>query len=316
MDTGHLKGPLIAIVGPTAVGKSELALQLAIDLGGEIVSADSRQVYRYMDIGTAKPTPEEQRLVPHHLIDVVDPDEEYTLANFQEDAYSAIDQILASRRLSFLVGGTGLYVRAVLEGLDIPRIEPDAEFRRRLERLAAEQGADHLHRELVSVDPIAAAKIDPRNVRRVIRALEVFHFTGRPISELQGSHPPPYDLLIMGLTCARQELYRRIDDRVDWQVAHGLVEETQRLVAMGYGYGLPSMSGLGYRQIGMYLRGEITLPQAIELIKFETHRFARQQFNWFRLGDPKIRWLQRGSDTLDRARSLVLASPAGRLVEH
>ncbi|MBI2954734.1 MAG: tRNA (adenosine(37)-N6)-dimethylallyltransferase MiaA, partial [Chloroflexi bacterium] len=292
---------LIAVVGPTAVGKSDLALKLALEFAGEIVSADSRQIYRYMDIGTAKPTPEERRAVPHHLIDLVDPDQEYTLADYQRDAYQAIDDVMRRGRLPFLVGGTGLYVRAVLEGLVIPRIPPDPEFRRLMEERAQSEGAGALHRELLVVDPVAAAKIDPRNVRRVIRALEVYHHTAKPISELQRTKPPLYDVLIIGLTCGRDELYRRIDERVDWQISEGLVNETQRLVAMGYGYNLPSMSGLGYRQIGMYLRGEVTLEAAIQLVKNDTHRFARQQYTWFRLDDPKIRWIQRGPNHEDQA---------------
>ena len=305
IENQPLRRPLIAIVGPTAVGKSDLALGLAVKLGGEIVSADSRQIYRYMDIGTAKPTEEERRLVPHHLVDIVDPDEEYTLADFQRDAYNAIDDILHRGKLPFLVGGTGLYAKAVIDGLVIPRIPPDPDFRREMEERARTEGAESLHKELLIIDPVAASKIDPRNVRRVIRALEVYHHTGRPISELQQAKPPSYDILITGLTCSREELYRRIDERVDWQIANGLVEETKRLVAMGYSYVLPSMSGLGYRQIGMYLRGDITLETAIQLIKTETHRFARQQYTWFRLDDPKIHWLLRETDYKERALELV-----------
>ncbi|MCL5961362.1 MAG: tRNA (adenosine(37)-N6)-dimethylallyltransferase MiaA [Chloroflexi bacterium] len=308
--------PLIAVVGPTAVGKSELALQLAVALDGEIVSADSRQIYRYMDIGTAKPTPEEQALVPHHLIDVVDPDQEYTLANFQRDAYQNIDQILSRGNLPLLVGGTGLYVKAVVEGLSIPRVPPDPAFRERMEALAVREGAEALHRQLASVDPVAAGKIDPRNVRRVIRALEVFHVAGRPISELQRSRPPGYQMLTVGLTCERGELYSRIDRRVDQQIRRGLVEETRRLVEMGYGYELPSMSGLGYRQIGMYLRGEADWPSAIQMIKHQTHRFARQQYTWFRLGDPGIAWINREPGMVALAESLVREFVAGCLPEH
>ncbi|MCL5264391.1 MAG: tRNA (adenosine(37)-N6)-dimethylallyltransferase MiaA [Chloroflexi bacterium] len=302
----RLRGPLILIVGPTAVGKSELALKLARDVGGEIVSADSRQIYRFMDIGTAKPSPAEVRLVPHHLVDFVDPDQEYTLADFQEDAYRAIDDILRRGKVPFLVGGTGLYAKAVVEGLLIPRIPPNPEMRRRLEERAQREGPEALHRELASVDPVAAQKIHQRNVRRVIRALEVYYSTGRPISELQQAQPPPYNTLTIGLTCSREELYRRIDERVDKQIEDGLVQETERLVVMGYAYDLPSMSGLGYRQIGMYLRGEASLEQAIQLIKNETHRFARQQYTWFRLDDPRIHWIERGPDMFDQARGLVL----------
>jgi len=297
--------PLIVIVGPTAVGKSELALRLAEEFDGEIVSADSRQIYRYMNIGTAKPTSAEQSLVPHHLIDIVDPDQQYTVADYQKDAYRAIADILARGRVPFLVGGTGLYVKAVVEGLVIPRVPPDPVLRRRLEELAEREGPETLHRELETVDPTAARNIDPRNVRRVIRGIEVFHITGKPISTLQRVQPPPYRVLTIGLTCDRATLYRRIDERVDKQIAEGLVEETKRLVAMGYGYDLPSMSGLGYRQIGAYLRGEMDLPSAIQLIKNETHRFARQQYTWFRLDDPHITWIIQGPEAQRKARSLV-----------
>ncbi|MGQ9677286.1 MAG: tRNA (adenosine(37)-N6)-dimethylallyltransferase MiaA [Chloroflexota bacterium] len=289
---GQPRPPLIAIVGPTAVGKSDLALHLALTLGGEIVSADSRQVYRYLDIGTAKPTPEERARVPHHLIDVVDPNERYTLAQYQADAYRAIDGIIGRGHIPFLVGGTGLYVRAVVEGLRIPRVAPNARLRAELERRAVDEGPEALYQELQRVDPEAAAQIDWRNVRRIIRAIEVYRATGHRISELRESQAPPYEVLMIGLTIERSELYRRIDQRVDRMIAAGLVDEVQRLVDMGYGFDTPAMSGLGYRQIGAYLRGEVSLPEAVEAIKNETHRFARQQYTWFRLDDPRIRWYE------------------------
>lgn len=289
---GQPRPPLVAIVGPTAVGKSDLALHLALTLGGEIVSADSRQVYRYLDIGTAKPTPEERALVPHHLVDVVDPNEQYTLAQYQADAYRAIDGIIGRGHIPFLVGGTGLYVRAVVEGLRIPRVPPDARLRAELERRAVDEGPEALHRELQRVDPEAAAQIDWRNVRRVIRAIEVYRATGRPISELRQTQAPPYEVLMIGLTVERAELYRRIDQRVDRMIAAGLVEEVKRLLDMGYGFDTAAMSGLGYRQIGAFLRGEVDLPRAVEMIKNETHRFARQQYTWFRLDDPRIHWFE------------------------
>lgn len=308
--------PLVVVVGPTAVGKSELALHVAAQLGGEIVSADSRQIYRYMDIGTAKPTPAEQALVRHHLIDVVDPDQEYTLVSFQRDAYRAIDDILSRGKIPLLVGGTGLYVKAVVEGLAIPQVPPDTAFRERMEDLARREGQETLHRQLETVDPTAARKIDRRNVRRVIRALEVFHVTGRPISDLQSARPPAYQVFIVGLTCDRVELYRRIDERVDKQIENGLVEEVARLTALGYGYELPSMSGLGYRQVGMYLRGEIDLPTAIQLTKHETHRFARQQYTWFRITDPRIVWINREPGAVSLAIALLREYVAGCSPEH
>lgn len=282
--------PLVAIVGPTAVGKTALAIELAQAIQGEIVSADSRQIYRHMDIGTAKPTPAERAQVPHHLLDVVDPDQPMTLAEYQRLAYAAIEEIHRRERVPLLVGGTGLYVRAVLEGLRIPEVPPDPELRTRLEAEARALGAEALHARLAALDPVAARRVDPRNVRRVIRALEVCLRAGRPISELQEAIPPPYRILRVGLTRPRRELYARIDARVDAMIAAGLVEEVRSLLARGYGPELPAMSGLGYRQICRYLAGEQTLEEAIREIKRKTRRFVRQQQTWFRLDDPRVHW--------------------------
>jgi tRNA dimethylallyltransferase len=282
--------PLIAIVGPTAVGKTALALWLSERLPVEVVSADSRQVYRGMDIGTAKPMPAELGRLPHHLIDLVDPDESFTLAQYQSLAYEAINDILKRDKLPLLVGGTGLYIRAVLEGLTIPAVPPDPELREALFAQAAAEGEAAFHERLRQIDPAAAERLDPRNVRRVVRALEVCLKTGRPISEQQKSVPPPYHILQIGLTMPREALYERVDRRVDAMIAAGLVEEVRGLVARGYGYDLPSMSGLGYQQIGLYLRGEITLDEAIALIKRHTRRFIRHQYNWFHPNDARIRW--------------------------
>lgn len=284
--------PLVAIVGPTAVGKTALAVRLADEFPAEVVSADSRQVYRYMDIGTAKPTAAERQRVQQHLLDVVDPDEPFTLAQYQALANVAIADIQARGRLPLLVGGTGLYVHAVLEGLDIPHVEPHPLLRQELYAEADAQGCEALHRRLVAVDPAAAERIDPRNVRRVVRALEVCQQTGRPISTLQRATPPPYRTLRIGLTMPRPLLYQRIDQRVEDMVAAGLVEEVRLLVRRGYGMELPSMSGVGYRQIGLYLRGEVSLDEAIALIKRQTRRFVRQQANWFRRDDPAIAWFE------------------------
>jgi tRNA dimethylallyltransferase len=292
---------LVAIVGPTATGKTALAILLARALGGEIVSADSRQIYRRLDIGTAKPTAEERSLAPHHLIDYVEPDESYTLARYQEDAYRVIAEIRSRGRLPLLVGGTGLYVRAVLEGLTIPKVPPQADVRAELERRAKADGPIALHAELARLDPVSAARIDPRNVRRVIRALEVCLVTGRPFSEAGASAPPPWSVLRVGLTCDRAMLYERADRRIDQQITAGLVDEVRRLVAMGYGPTLPAMSSLGYREIGAHLRGELALDAAIERMKLQTHRFIRQQYTWFRPDDPAIRWLDINDSPTDCA---------------
>jgi tRNA dimethylallyltransferase len=286
---------LVAIVGPTAMGKSSLALELCQVCHGEIVNADSRQVYRYMDIGTAKPTAEEQALVPHHLIDVVDPDEDFSLALYQSKALEAIEDIKRRGKTPFLVGGSGLYVWALLEGWRIPPVPPDTALRQELEARAKAEGSEALYNKLKEIDPVAAERIDPRNVRRVIRALEVSQ-QGKLFSELQVKKPF-LDSVIIGLTTDRETLYKRIDVRVDRMFERGLVAEVESLVARGYDFSLPSMSGLGYRQIGKLLRGEIDLPAAIQQIKFDTHSFARHQYNWFRLKDKRINWFELGKDT-------------------
>ncbi len=206
---------LIAIIGPTGIGKTKLALQLARCFNGEIINADSRQIYRYMDIGTAKPTKEEVASVPHHLVDIIEPNQEFSLAEYQRLAYDAINDIQTRGKLPFFVGGSGLYVWAVLEGWVVPKVAPDVVFRRGLEKRAEiGEGAD-LYQELKQIDPLAASRIDPHNVRRVIRALEVTKLTEKPFSQLQKKQPPPYQTLIIGLTADRKELYRRADVRVD-----------------------------------------------------------------------------------------------------
>lgn len=304
--------PLLVVVGPTAVGKSAFALDVAERLGGEIVSADSRQIYRRMDIGTAKPTAAEQARVRHHVIDVVDPDGEYTLAHFQADATAAIADIHRRGTLPLLVGGTGLYIRAVVDGLVIPRAAPDPALRAELEAIAAREGVLALHARLRQVDPVAGGRIHPNNVRRVIRALEVYRQTGKPFSQQQRANPSPYEVLTIGLTVERAELYRRIDARVDAQIAAGLVEENRRLAEQGYSIDLPSMTGLGYRQIQLYVQGRLSLEEAVQLLKYETHRFARQQYTWFRLGDARIRWCVADASGLQAAADLVRSFAADR----
>jgi tRNA dimethylallyltransferase len=288
--------PVVAIVGPTAVGKTALSLSIGRALGAEVVSADSRQIYRYMNIGTAKPTPAERADLPHHLIDVVDPDQSLTLAEYTARAARCVEEIAGRGRLPLLVGGTGLYVHAVLEGYVIPEVAPDPAYRAALEAEAASfggaaLGSAALHARLAQVDPVAAARIDARNVRRVIRALEVYATTGQPISALQRREAPPYRTLTLGLTMPRPTLYTRIDERVESMISRGLVDEVHALLARGYHADLPSMSGLGYRQIAQHLRGETSLDGAVALIKRHTRRFVRQQYNWFRLADPRIAWL-------------------------
>ncbi|GBD16136.1 tRNA dimethylallyltransferase [bacterium HR26] len=254
-----------------------------------MVSADSRYLYRGMDIGTDKPAPEARAEVPHHLIDILHPRDDYSLALYQRDAYQAIADVHARGRVPILAGGTPLYIRAVLEGWQIPPAPPDPELRAHLERRARVEGRESLHRELALVDPAAAARIPPENVRRVIRALEVYAKTGRPMTELEGRRSPPWRVLILGLTLPRDELYRRIDERVERQIERGLVEEVRRLLEAGVPHDAPALTALGYRQIVAYLRGEYSLEEAIERIKYDTHRYARHQMTWLRRL-PGVHW--------------------------
>lgn len=304
--------PLLVLVGPTAAGKTALAVTLAERLRGvmplEAVSADSRQIYRLMDIATATPTPEERALLPHALLDVVWPDEGYTLAQYQADANAAIAAIAARGALPLLVGGTGLYIRAVVDGLAIPAVAPVPALRAELEAEAAACGLAALHARLAALDPAAAARIDPANARRLIRALEVCLVTGRPFSEQRGSRPTPYRSLMLGLNMDRAALYARADARVGAMLEAGLVEETRALVARGYAWTLPSMSSLGYREIGAYLRGEMTLPAAIERLMLDTHAYIRRQLTWFR-PDRSISWLDAAlplQELADQALALLL----------
>jgi len=285
---------LVAIVGPTAVGKTAVAIELAEKLRGEIVSADSMAVYRGMDIGTAKPTPEERRRVKFHLIDVVNPDEPFTVKDFAELATAAIDDCLARRVWPLLVGGTGLYVKAVVDGLDIPSAGPDPEIRARLAEFARQEGNEALHARLATVDPATAARLHPNDVKRVIRALEVYELTGVPISELhrRPKLPPRYpNAALYGLEMDRQRLYARIEARVEEQIRRGLVQEVASLLEKGYDERLPSMQGLGYKEIAGYIRGRYDLETAISLLKRNTRRFAKRQYTWF-CADKRIKWIR------------------------
>ena len=307
---------MIAIVGPTAVGKSELALHLVQYFPTEIISADSRQVYRYMDIGTNKPTAAERAAVPHHVIDVVEPDEDFSLARYHQLAIDALKAIRQKGKLPLLVGGSGLYVWSLVEGWRIPQVPPDQKLRRQLEARVEQEGSTKLYQELQDIDPLAAAKIHPGNIRRIIRALEIYHATGLPPSQLQQKKVPDFPVLLIGLTQERNELYRRVDLRVDKMIQRGLVEEVEQLLKKGYNHSSPSMSGIGYKQIGQFLRGEMTLTEAIAKIKHETHKLVRHQYVWFRLGDSRIHWFdvsvteeKAGPDfmgvTLDKAKGII-----------
>ena len=300
-----IRKPLVALVGPTAVGKTEISIRLAIRLQGEIVSADSRLFYRGMNIGTAKPTQAEIQQVPHHLIDIAEPDEGLSLAVFQELAYRAIVEIHRRGNLPILVGGTGQYVRAVIEGWRPPEISPDAGLRKALEAWARQIGSQQLHNRLATLDPEAAANIDFRNLRRTIRALEVIFSTGRRFSEQRVRHLAPYNSLLLGLSRPRPALYARIDARIQAMLAGGLVEEVQGLLAQGYQSDLPAFSAIGYREILAYLQGRISLEEAERQMRRNTRIFVRRQANWFKSKDPQIHWFEVGENTVSMMLSKI-----------
>jgi len=283
---------LILVVGPTAVGKTEISIQLAERLNGEIVSADSRLFYREMDIGTAKPSPEEQARVPHHLIDIANPDEILSLAIFQQKAREAIEDIHTRNKLPFLVGGTGQYVRAVTQGWTPPEVKPDESLRNELERQKEENGIYWLHAKLSGLDPEAAVRIDPRNYRRTIRALEVILTTGRKFSEQRGQSDSPYQLITIGLTRPREELYQRVDERIEMMFANGFISEVKSLLDKGYSPSLPTMSAIGYRECVGVIKGELSEEQAKVQMRRATRVYVRRQANWFKESDPDIHWFR------------------------
>lgn len=302
-----MHGTLVCIVGPTATGKTAAGMCLAHATGGEIVSADSMAVYKGMDIGTAKPTPEEQRAVPFHLIDVVPPDQDFSAAEFRRLAEAAITDIIARGRVPILVGGTGLYVKAVTGGLNIPEVAPDGALRERLREEAERLGGEHLLERLGAVDPVTAARLHPKDLKRMIRALEVYEATGKPISyfhAVAGKVEVAWRVESFGLNMDRSLLYQRIERRVDQMIEAGLVEEVRRLMDQGFGPELPAMKGLGYKQIVGYLLGEYDLRTAVELLKRDTRRFAKRQLTWFR-ADPGIRWIDVGDRTPDEVAGVI-----------
>ncbi len=282
--------PLIIILGPTAIGKTGLAIEIAQSMNGEIIGADSRQIYQYMDIGTAKPTLAEREQAVHHLVDFHAPDADFTLAQYQEKAYAAIDDVISRDKVALLVGGTGQYLTALEEGWSIPRVPPNEALRERLYQEAEMMGNDAFHDKLAAIDEESAEKIHPNNVRRVVRALEVYIETGTPISVLQRKKPPPYRIMTIGLKMEREALYARADQRVEQMIEQGFVAEVRRLLDIGYDRMLPSMSALGYREIVSYLYGDVTLDEAIQLTKNSTHNFIRRQEIWFRGHDNGILW--------------------------
>ena len=283
-----MKPILIVICGATASGKSGLALQLAQRLHTSIISADSRQVYREFDIGTAKPSLAEQKLVPHYLIDICNPTDTLTLAQYQQQAQS----LIMRENISLLVGGTGLYLKAIIKGLKIPRVSPQLELRSQLTSL----GQVQLHSWLSQIDSVAASKIHPNDAVRTLRALEVYYVTGKPISEQQGENPPTYPILQLGLDCETDALDRRIEIRTHQMIERGFVTEVKQL-CQKYGTDLPLLNTLGYAEIKQYLAGEIDRQQAIADTILHTRQFAKRQRTWFR-GDDNIHWFDANSDTL------------------
>ena len=284
----------VALVGPTAAGKTAVGILLAQRFNAEIISADSVQVYRKMDVGTAKPTAEEQAQVPFHLIDVVDPGQDWTLADMQEAASRAEADILRRDRQALIVGGTGLYVRALTTQLDIPTVPPDEAFRERWRLLAEEHGNEYVHAELAKIDPPAAARIHVNDIKRAIRAMEVFAGTGTPLSTLHAKNreeAADEPSLIIGLNYVdRRILYSRIERRVDIMIEQGLEAEVRGLLDAGYAADLKSMQSLGYRHMCEYLTGNMSLPDAVDLLKRDTRHFARRQLIWFR-GDNRVQWV-------------------------
>lgn len=302
------QGPVLAVVGPTAAGKSGLAVEMAELLGAEIVSVDSAVVYRGMDVGTDKPSAEALARVPHHLVDVVDPSHTMTVAEFQGRARAAIADILGRGRTPLLVGGSGLYFRAVVDALEFPGTAPDV--RARLESEAEDVGGEVLFERLRSLDPAAAMRMEPANVRRTVRALEVIELTGRPFSSFRTAWDEPrslYQLTVAGLTHPRPELGRRIDARVDAQIERGLVDEVRRLVAAGFRSSLTSVQALGYAQVLAFLDGEASLEEAVAETKRRTRRYARRQLSWFG-ADPRVEWFESEPEGLVRC----LREAAGR----
>ncbi|MBW4435602.1 MAG: tRNA (adenosine(37)-N6)-dimethylallyltransferase MiaA [Pleurocapsa minor GSE-CHR-MK-17-07R] len=288
-STGE-KIPLLVIFGPTAVGKTRLAIDLAQQFDGDIIGADSRQIYRYMDIGTAKPSPDELAAAPHHLISIVTPDQTLTAAEYARMARHTIESVYARGRLPMLVGGTGQYVTSVVEGWNSPAVPPDPALRAELEAFAAANGPSALHDRLTALDPDAAAKIDAPNIRRVVRALEVCLVTGGRFSQLTTSTPPPYDIRMVALTMPREALFIRADQRIDAMMRAGFADEVRALLAMGYDRKLPAMTALGYDQLAAHLLDSVPLETAIAETKRGTRAFIRRQDTWFRRYKDAAMW--------------------------
>lgn len=290
-----MKQPLIVLTGPTAVGKTSLSISLAKAVKGEIISADSMQVYKKMDIGSAKIRSEEMQGIPHYLVDVLEPEEEFHIVKFQQMAKKAMEDIYSRGKIPILVGGTGFYIQAVTKDIDFTEAQQENDYRKELEALAEEKGGEHLHEMLRKVDPVSADAIHAHNVKRVIRALEFYHQNGSPISahnEEQKQHESPYNLAYFVLNMPRELLYERIDLRVDQMMKEGLLEEVSRLKEEGCHRGMVSMQGLGYKEILAYLDGEYPLEEAVRVLKRDTRHFAKRQLTWFRR-EQEVTWVNK-----------------------
>lgn len=290
-----MKQPLIVLTGPTAVGKTSLSISLAKAVNGEIISADSMQVYKKMDIGSAKIRSEEMQGIPHYLVDVLEPEEEFHIVKFQQMAKKAMEDIYSRGKIPILVGGTGFYIQAVTKDIDFTEAQQENDYRKELEALAEEKGGEHLHEMLRMVDPVSADAIHAHNVKRVIRALEFYHQNGSPISahnEEQKQHESPYNLAYFVLNMPRELLYERIDLRVDQMMKEGLLEEVSRLKEEGCHRGMVSMQGLGYKEILAYLDGEYPLEEAVRVLKRDTRHFAKRQLTWFRR-EQELTWVNK-----------------------
>lgn len=279
-----MKKPLLIIAGPTAVGKTDTSIILANKLKGEIISADSMQIYRYMDIGTAKPTVDEMKGIPHHLIDVVNPDEEFSVAEFQKLAKDKINELTLNKNLPIVAGGTGLYINSLIYNMDFTESVSNWKLREELQKQADKMGNDYVHNKLKEIDPDAANRIHPNNLKKVIRAIEVYYETGDKIGDFSKDITlnDEYDYFLVGLTRDRDELYERINDRVDIMINQGLIEEVKKLLSLGYSKDLVAFKGLGYKEIIRYLEGEYSLDEAIDILKRDTRRYAKRQLTWFR----------------------------------
>ena len=305
-----VNNPLIIIVGPTAVGKTEVSIRLAEAIGGEIISADSRLFYRGLDIGTAKPSLQERARIKHHLIDVSDIDDHWSLAVFQERVYQLSAEIRTKGKIPILVGGTGQYVRAIIEGWIIPEQEPDQNLRRAIQRYGESIGAEKLHEKLQIVDVAAADKIEPMNLRRTIRAFEVIFSTGKLFSLQKGKSAINFNYKMIGLSRNRQELYERIDQRIENMFRDGLISEVEQILAKGYSRNLSSLSAIGYKEVIDMLYGEIDMEEAVRLMKRRTRQYVRRQANWFKQDDPRIKWFNMDLEVLEKIKSFIL-SPNG-----